>query len=176
MAELLCSILLQMRVVATTVPCGLVVRIRRSHRRGRGSIPRMGAFFLFSFYLFFPSFYLFLQKRIDDEKAALVSACFTNLCSLPHSLPSPPSPLFPPSPPSPPFLPPSPPSPPSLQLRRQEEALRLEEEVCVFVCVCLCVCVCVCVCVCMRACVRVCMRVCMCVWCKHLNIQSVCIP
>ena len=26
------------------VPCGLVVRIRRSHRRGRGSIPRTGAF------------------------------------------------------------------------------------------------------------------------------------
>ena len=24
------------------IPCGLVVRIRRSHRRGRGSIPRMG--------------------------------------------------------------------------------------------------------------------------------------
>ena len=24
------------------VPCGLVVRIRRSHRRGRGSIPRTG--------------------------------------------------------------------------------------------------------------------------------------
>ena len=24
------------------LPCGLVVRIRRSHRRGRGSIPRTG--------------------------------------------------------------------------------------------------------------------------------------
>ena len=35
----------------TRVPCGLVVRIRRSHRRGRGSIPRMGdpASFFFSF-------------------------------------------------------------------------------------------------------------------------------
>ena len=34
------------------VPCGLVVRIRRSHRRGRGSIPRMGGFLfpLFSFF------------------------------------------------------------------------------------------------------------------------------
>ena len=33
------------------IPCGLVVRIRRSHRRGRGSIPRMGDhnFFAFSF-------------------------------------------------------------------------------------------------------------------------------
>ena len=28
--------------VSSAVPCGLVVRIRRSHRRGRGSIPRMG--------------------------------------------------------------------------------------------------------------------------------------
>ena len=32
-----------------TVPCGLVVRIRRFHRRGRGSIPRMGDFFSFTF-------------------------------------------------------------------------------------------------------------------------------
>ena len=31
------------------VPCGLVVRIRRSHRRGRGSIPRMGVIFMFFF-------------------------------------------------------------------------------------------------------------------------------
>ena len=28
------------------IPCGLVVRIRRFHRRGRGSIPRMGDSFL----------------------------------------------------------------------------------------------------------------------------------
>ena len=27
------------------IPCGLVVRIRRSHRRGRGSIPRTGVIF-----------------------------------------------------------------------------------------------------------------------------------
>ena len=26
------------------VPCGLVARIRRSHRRGRGSIPRTGVY------------------------------------------------------------------------------------------------------------------------------------
>ena len=26
-----------------TIPCGLVARIRRFHRRGRGSIPRKGA-------------------------------------------------------------------------------------------------------------------------------------
>ncbi len=30
-----------------TFPCGLVVRIRRSHRRGRGSIPRMGVYNFF---------------------------------------------------------------------------------------------------------------------------------
>ena len=29
----------------SSVPCGLVVRIRRFHRRGRGSIPRMGVHF-----------------------------------------------------------------------------------------------------------------------------------
>ena len=27
-----------------TVPCGLVARIRRSHRRGRGPIPRTGEY------------------------------------------------------------------------------------------------------------------------------------
>ena len=31
------------------VPCGLVVRIRRSHHRGRGSILRMGVYFLFAY-------------------------------------------------------------------------------------------------------------------------------
>ena len=30
---------------SAAIPCGLVVRIRRFHRRGRGSIPRMGAIF-----------------------------------------------------------------------------------------------------------------------------------
>ena len=30
-----------------TRPCGLVARIRRSHRRGRGSIPRTGTKFFF---------------------------------------------------------------------------------------------------------------------------------
>ena len=34
---------------ADVVPCGLVVRIQRSHRRGRGSIPRMGVCFYASF-------------------------------------------------------------------------------------------------------------------------------
>ncbi len=46
------SIVVRFRV---SVPCGLVVRIRRSHRRGRGSIPRMGVlfFFLLTLCLFF---------------------------------------------------------------------------------------------------------------------------
>ena len=36
----------------TPIPGGLVVRIRRSHRRGRGSIPRLGmTFFSFLLYL-----------------------------------------------------------------------------------------------------------------------------
>ena len=34
--------------VQSVIPCGLVVRIRRFHRRGRGSIPRMGAYFFLS--------------------------------------------------------------------------------------------------------------------------------
>ena len=34
------------------LPCGLVVRIRRSHRRGRGSIPRTGAMFCSTFQIY----------------------------------------------------------------------------------------------------------------------------
>ena len=34
-----------------SLPGGLVVRIRRSHRRGRGSIPRLGSLFFFYFHL-----------------------------------------------------------------------------------------------------------------------------
>ena len=33
---------------AAPLPGGLVVRIRRSHRRGRGSIPRLGIMILLS--------------------------------------------------------------------------------------------------------------------------------
>ena len=32
-----------------SIPCGLVARIRRSHRRGRGSIPRKGAIVIILF-------------------------------------------------------------------------------------------------------------------------------
>ena len=39
------------------IPCGLVARIRHSHRRGRGSIPRTGEFqFMVDFMMFFDSF------------------------------------------------------------------------------------------------------------------------
>ena len=31
------------------IPCGLVVRIRRFHRRGRGSIPRTGVKYFINF-------------------------------------------------------------------------------------------------------------------------------
>ena len=34
--------------VQSVIPCGLVVRIRRFHRRGRGSIPRKGAWQIFT--------------------------------------------------------------------------------------------------------------------------------
>ena len=42
-----------MKYCSRRFPCGLVVRIRRSHRRGRGSIPRMGVFFSHSTIFFF---------------------------------------------------------------------------------------------------------------------------
>ena len=42
------------RPCKAAVPCGLVVRIRRSHRRGRGSIPRMGGTFSFLCVCVFP--------------------------------------------------------------------------------------------------------------------------
>ena len=53
------------------VPCGLVVRIRRSHRRGRGSIPRMGDhnFFAFSFCsVLFPPHLVFCQVYLTMSR------------------------------------------------------------------------------------------------------------
>ncbi len=44
-----------------TVPDGLVVRIRRSHRRGRGSIPRLGVTFFGLFSDFVLTFFLYLR-------------------------------------------------------------------------------------------------------------------
>ena len=37
--------------VRSKIPSGLVVRIRRSHRRGRGSIPRLGKYFFLFFFM-----------------------------------------------------------------------------------------------------------------------------
>ena len=39
------SISIKSGLISSAIPCGLVVRIRRFHRRGRGSIPRMGVKF-----------------------------------------------------------------------------------------------------------------------------------
>ena len=47
------------------IPCGLAVRIRRSHRRGRGSTPRMGVFF---FHLC--NNCLILNTNIEENKQA----------------------------------------------------------------------------------------------------------
>ena len=43
------SSLTEITPLQTAIPGGLVVRIRRSHRRGRGSIPRLGRHALFAF-------------------------------------------------------------------------------------------------------------------------------
>ena len=50
------------------IPCGLVVRIRRSHRRGRGSIPRMGVSLFFFFFFF--SFLNKCTKIVQCRKKA----------------------------------------------------------------------------------------------------------
>ena len=51
------------------IPCGLVARIRRFHRRGRGSIPRKGELFADK-YFFYPFAYRAFSKihEIFDEK------------------------------------------------------------------------------------------------------------
>ena len=52
--------------VGVVIPCGLVVRIRRSHRRGRGSIPRMGVpIFFFSFFF---SLFFYTGQRVIEER------------------------------------------------------------------------------------------------------------
>ena len=58
-----------------TVPCGLVVRIRRFHRRGRGSIPRMGEHFLATCHgisLFLPLLELHMPTCAPTEPEASV--------------------------------------------------------------------------------------------------------
>ena len=48
-------------------PGGLVVRIWRSHRHGRGSIPRLGIHFSFLCYLFF--FFFLTESTPKDPHA-----------------------------------------------------------------------------------------------------------
>ena len=58
-----------------TIPCGLVVRIRRFHRRGRGSIPRMGEHFLATCHgisLFLPLLELHMPTCAPTEPEASV--------------------------------------------------------------------------------------------------------
>ena len=45
-------------------PYGLVVRIRRSHRRGPGSIPGVGTLDIFRFRIFFSFFFFFFFSFI----------------------------------------------------------------------------------------------------------------
>ncbi len=72
------------RPYVSSIPCGLVVRIRRSHRRGRGSIPRMGVFFPL-FFILLSSFFLIFLCRLS----APVLLEYFNLPSPPISLPMP---------------------------------------------------------------------------------------
>ena len=52
------------------VPGGLVVRIRRSHRRGRGSIPRLGSVFVFISYVQFCYSFMPVLFCTDDFRGA----------------------------------------------------------------------------------------------------------
>ena len=62
-------------LTSSVVPDGLVVRIRRSHRRGRGSIPRLGVTFYYleiilyfrdkMFYVFICNNYKYLEFFTD---------------------------------------------------------------------------------------------------------------
>ena len=65
------------------VPCGLVVRIRRSHRRGRGSIPRMGdpVFFFFSMKFLFLLFFFCLFFPLHLILASSMKPFYTHVLS-----------------------------------------------------------------------------------------------
>ena len=59
--------------MSITFPGGLVVRIRRSHRRGRGSIPRQGNFF---YCLVFPhSIQIYSTNVFDTLLSYLLCNC-----------------------------------------------------------------------------------------------------
>ena len=51
-------------------PCGLVARIRRSHRRGPGSIPGTGVFFPFPQVHLFAHLRYMLNFYVNDSQAA----------------------------------------------------------------------------------------------------------
>ena len=66
------------KLIIATIPDGLVVRIRRSHRRGRGSIPRLGDSFPRCFYLYKHtegniSLFLYTPDKLLDSAQRLIS-------------------------------------------------------------------------------------------------------
>ena len=79
------------QVPPSAVPCGLVVRIRRSHRRGRGSIPRMGRIsFIYTFVFFNSTTYIPLWPHYCSRSqlgayechfTMLISSCGLVACS-----------------------------------------------------------------------------------------------
>ena len=69
------SISIKSGQTSPAIPCGLVVRIRRFHRRGRGSIPRMGEHFLATCHgisLFLPLLELHMPTCAPTEPEASV--------------------------------------------------------------------------------------------------------
>ena len=58
------SISIKSGLISSAIPCGLVVRIRRFHRRGRGSIPRMGE----HFFLHLECFIFYFLSSGDGKK------------------------------------------------------------------------------------------------------------
>ncbi len=71
-------------MTSSCVPDGLVVRIRRSHRRGRGSIPRLGEAFFSFFFLYLCDG---LNERISiksighmHDMAFSLSVCYIRIC------------------------------------------------------------------------------------------------
>ena len=59
---------LDLAIPYVTIPCGLVARIRRFHRRGRGSIPRKGAWQIFTI---IPPTGMLVQIRVPKKQGCL---------------------------------------------------------------------------------------------------------
>ena len=66
------------------VPCGLVVRIRRSHRRGRGSIPRMGDqtfFFLIQWkYSYVQHAFFYSEQQVAETEITALTVNSQSSC------------------------------------------------------------------------------------------------